>query len=432
MDINRLDDDLNIISQLSDEPNSNDGLSAEDLKARFDKAGNVIKNYINDTLVPDLEREIAKAITNITVQSGNMPSGGSAGQVLSKRSNSDFDWEFLSPRQYLPNGGVRNQVLVKNSDTDFDVRFDDVPLYLGNWTPLWSSTTPGTHTWTAPDIRDGKPYEIGVFIIGAGGSGGVAASGNATHSIACSGGAAGQTQNLTMTVRPGETYPVTVGAGGARRQITNILASTVSSLNGLSGGNSSFHGRTAIGGGGGHAICGGTQETFAVPGASGGQGSDAASATQSQSFNGNAAERWWRTAPSHGEAATPQLFATSLGTLTAIRSIKMYPGGRTIPYMCRNPFTGALTLAAGGGCGLSGATGSVGWQQNGLNFGGGQVSGGGVIRHHTNPVLDVQAHNATSPGSGGGAGGSREQIGRSATSGAGADGGVLIYVREAI
>lgn len=46
--------DLYIISLLDDEPNDIGGLSAAELKAKFDEAGNIIKTYINETLIPEL------------------------------------------------------------------------------------------------------------------------------------------------------------------------------------------------------------------------------------------------------------------------------------------------------------------------------------------------------------------------------------------
>ena len=45
----------NIVSQLSDTPNVTEGLSGDDLKAKFDKAGTDLKTYINDTLIAELE-----------------------------------------------------------------------------------------------------------------------------------------------------------------------------------------------------------------------------------------------------------------------------------------------------------------------------------------------------------------------------------------
>ena len=55
MKIPELLEDLAIISKLGDNPGSDDGLSADDLKAKFDQAALIIKKYINGTLVPGIE-----------------------------------------------------------------------------------------------------------------------------------------------------------------------------------------------------------------------------------------------------------------------------------------------------------------------------------------------------------------------------------------
>ena len=58
MAIERFEADMNIIQQLGDHPNLDNELSAEEVKAKFDEAGNEIKEYLNETVVPavnDLE-----------------------------------------------------------------------------------------------------------------------------------------------------------------------------------------------------------------------------------------------------------------------------------------------------------------------------------------------------------------------------------------
>lgn len=47
--------DMNIISVLSNLPNEDDGLTAEELKEKFDEGGLALKEYINDTLLSELE-----------------------------------------------------------------------------------------------------------------------------------------------------------------------------------------------------------------------------------------------------------------------------------------------------------------------------------------------------------------------------------------
>lgn len=54
-----------VISQLSDQPNDNDGLSAAQLKACFDAFGAAFKTYFNNTHLPEVEAEISAAASGI-------------------------------------------------------------------------------------------------------------------------------------------------------------------------------------------------------------------------------------------------------------------------------------------------------------------------------------------------------------------------------
>jgi hypothetical protein len=50
--IEKFTEDLAIVQKLGDNPNTDNGLSASELKERFDAAALLIQKYINDTLVP--------------------------------------------------------------------------------------------------------------------------------------------------------------------------------------------------------------------------------------------------------------------------------------------------------------------------------------------------------------------------------------------
>ena len=56
-----MEDDVDVVQKLDDEPNDVGGLSAAELKSKFDEAGNIIKRYINNTLVPQLSDTVAEA-----------------------------------------------------------------------------------------------------------------------------------------------------------------------------------------------------------------------------------------------------------------------------------------------------------------------------------------------------------------------------------
>lgn len=58
MAIMKFQDNLNIIGMLSDYPGSEDGLTTQEFKNLFDKAGLLIQQYINNTLIPNIENTI--------------------------------------------------------------------------------------------------------------------------------------------------------------------------------------------------------------------------------------------------------------------------------------------------------------------------------------------------------------------------------------
>ena len=53
MSLTKLTTDLNVIQKLGDEPNDVDGLTAAQIKEKFDESGNAIKIYINNTLTEE-------------------------------------------------------------------------------------------------------------------------------------------------------------------------------------------------------------------------------------------------------------------------------------------------------------------------------------------------------------------------------------------
>ncbi len=126
-------------------------------------------------------------------------------------------------------------------------------------------STPGTFTWTCP---------VGITSVKVecwGGGGGGGAATNVAGRVGGGGGGGSYVTN-TLTVVPGTTYNITVGAGG----LTPSTSSTT--CYGLPGGKSEFSGAgiTTItasggtGGGGGTGVTGSTSGTPTVTGGSGG------------------------------------------------------------------------------------------------------------------------------------------------------------------
>lgn len=60
MALTKLTADLENIQKLSDTPNTTEGLTADELKALWDKAGTDIQDYINDTLTVELDKSIER------------------------------------------------------------------------------------------------------------------------------------------------------------------------------------------------------------------------------------------------------------------------------------------------------------------------------------------------------------------------------------
>lgn len=63
MSLTRLTEDLNIHQKLEDEPNDVGGLSAQELKKKFDQAGLAIQKYLNETHLPEEEKAVSDALS---------------------------------------------------------------------------------------------------------------------------------------------------------------------------------------------------------------------------------------------------------------------------------------------------------------------------------------------------------------------------------
>ena len=68
--IPRVTDELGTVSTLDDRPNDTGGLTAAELKAKFDADAGTLKEYVNDVLIPFLEGTSAAASLGIATISG--------------------------------------------------------------------------------------------------------------------------------------------------------------------------------------------------------------------------------------------------------------------------------------------------------------------------------------------------------------------------
>lgn len=97
--------------------------------------------------------------------SAQVPVGGTSGQVLTKKSGTDFDAEWKTPGVALPTGGTAEQILTKNSDTDGDASWKDAPIALpdggdSGQVLTKNSSTNGDASWKTPATQI-NPLPVG-------------------------------------------------------------------------------------------------------------------------------------------------------------------------------------------------------------------------------------------------------------------------------
>lgn len=71
MALSKFEKDMAVIQKLDDEPNDVGGLTAAELKAKFDEGGEAVKKYLNDTLTPELEHGFSEKVPSSTTINGH-------------------------------------------------------------------------------------------------------------------------------------------------------------------------------------------------------------------------------------------------------------------------------------------------------------------------------------------------------------------------
>lgn len=259
--------------------------------------------------------------------------------------------------------------------------------------------------WTAPDVfGDGQPYDLGVYMIGGGGSGGAASkagqytSGYALFSIG-GGGASGYGKNFIIhNVFPNVKYSWVIGVKG-----TSVSANN-NAINGKAGGSTSFNGETADGGNGGSAYGGGTSGGYGLNGAHGGQGADCTSISILQAKTNRCLY-----------GCTETLHNDSRG---------QYGGLSQCAREGQNWFDPTMITLCAGGAAQNGNSQTILAMPDGTKGGNGVSDGSG----------EVTAESATGYGNGGGGASYYHSAtpNVTATSGAGSDGVIYLYARKAV
>lgn len=397
MAFTELTDDLNIIYALPDEPNDDGGLTAAQLKAKFDEASLKIQTYLNDTHLAEHTAGNTVVTPFTGVESGDVQA---ALEEL-------YDITQAITLGDIPDGTITSVKLDSGAVTTPKLASDALIMIAkqGKYELLQSYTESGTFTFTVPDAYgDGVDYEIGVFEIGGGGSGGTAKiAATNTYRPAAAGGGSGRTKVITKTVTPGDEITVIVGAGGAAASSGPSDTST----SGNAGGDTSFDGVVAPGGSGGAAHF---DSSGGVSGADGGQGS-------------------------HGkyDIAAPAMGESSAIAATISGSLIVYQGGKTASCEAFNPFDNKKYLGAGGlAYAYSDSSSHYVNAETAPELDDGSSAGAAAGYSGTVDTTSVTAGGATGTGNGGGGaviaiyGSNGTGI---ATSGAGSDGAVFIYAR---
>ena len=103
MALSKFEKDMAIISALDDEPNDVGGLTAAELKAKFDEGGQAIKQFLNETLTPQIDSEKAGRDELEGLVLGQIPDG----PITVEKMAPSFFTSILTPQiQVTYNGGV--------------------------------------------------------------------------------------------------------------------------------------------------------------------------------------------------------------------------------------------------------------------------------------------------------------------------------------
>jgi hypothetical protein len=101
LNLTNLTANVNNIQALSDRPNTADGITSQQLKERFDKAGADIKDWANNTLIEELESYINMLKTHIeTLENAGFITNSDSRLSNARQCDNTFNY-YLEARSNL-------------------------------------------------------------------------------------------------------------------------------------------------------------------------------------------------------------------------------------------------------------------------------------------------------------------------------------------
>ena len=117
MALDKFEKDMAIISALDDEPNDVGGLTAAELKAKFDEAGQSIKQFLNEIFIPQVDEQKAGRDELHGLVLGQIPDG----TITMEKLSVSLIASLLSPHvqsQYNASQYEEEQIAMHNRDPE--------------------------------------------------------------------------------------------------------------------------------------------------------------------------------------------------------------------------------------------------------------------------------------------------------------------------
>ncbi len=390
MDFTPLEKDMNIISALDDEPNDVGGLTATELKAKFDEGGNAIKDYLNNTVIPEVKAALGDKAGKDELQGlvlGQIPDGTITEDKLSEELKEQIGSMAPASDVFTKEETLRPETAelygLSGEEAVPDDAFEAILEIMKNSIKNVGSTQniklfTSSQNWTAP----GNLVEDAFVVCCGGGGGGGSAYSNTGSGVRNGGGGGGSGYVVIKAVKlkPSTSYPIRVGAGGSASSQggATSFGTLCTASGGLPGGsaNSSSAGAGGAGeaGGGG----GGSITTSGGPGGAGskgGGGGGVSGGTGGSSTNGGKGGNGGASRSGGHQGNASGYYSTPMA-LSPLISLGYYETAGTAGSGGSVASSGGEGGGGGGGAGALTGIGGDGGSGN-SNGGGGGGGGGG-------------------------------------------------------